>query len=397
MDYLLIIKKRWGDRYPRPTIDCPDCGGKLTVCWGKKVVDPYSKHTAKSNAGCTPTGESVVHSLAKRTLCEYLNTDGKVIVNTRQEVPMSLQWKTEVSHNKRKWYRHRTTNIKHRTVPWVEVKASTVIRLLVGVTNPPASIRLKDYKQVVSDVKLDSVPPRIYIDCEIQEQTNPIEEWRVCTRCEQPSIPSTSPVSVVMCSDCRTKLNLQERDNANKRAGLRQCFHCQRHDVNPNRPQYYNLCAPCQNSCSKQQIEAAKAAAGWRQCSQCQLHDIRPPWLSYCDLCIGCQSQQQTQAARLEVGCKQCDKCLRYNIELHQSDSRCAQCQQLCHKPECTERGAYLYMSKKYCSIHEPETRRQVPTPTRVPRSKPDYLKDGDETNCNTAVKEQCPIGRPSA
>ena len=149
--------------YPRPTIKCPKCEKDTILCWGTKRK-PYLRH---KNSTCgsdkKSNGESALHLLAKRMLCEFLNNGNKVTFNTNcgnckskiSEItaPSDKSWKLEYTLQNNSgsvrfdiaavyenpifgieiYKTHRAiSNTLRNIIPWVEVDAIDVLDKLDG-------------------------------------------------------------------------------------------------------------------------------------------------------------------------------------------------------------------------------------------------------------------------
>jgi hypothetical protein len=173
MDSVVNEHKKKDRQYPRPEIDCPDCGDKVIICWGEKI-DPYLRHVKHKDEKikCKPSVESWTHSVAKSRLCQFLNEGGICVFNhfcqreqRNIELPSQIKYATEVTFGSSRldiggtdedgrivvdieiYHTHKTTNVEDRKkILWVEVEGIEVLDKL-DKQEKPVKIILKDLAQ----------------------------------------------------------------------------------------------------------------------------------------------------------------------------------------------------------------------------------------------------------
>lgn len=165
-----IIHKH-GNRYPRPTLPCTECGGTLVLCYGEKV-QPYMRNKT-SNKNCKGgSGEGILHRLAKQLLVDFLNENGELVTTSQciycpyiYKETFSGEAKEEVSIGNSRadvaifhegeivslveiFDTHRTVNTEERNkYPWREVSAQSLIEVL-DVLEVPKKIELKNMLKI---------------------------------------------------------------------------------------------------------------------------------------------------------------------------------------------------------------------------------------------------------
>lgn len=142
--------EKHGNKYPRPVMECKDCGMDVILCWGPKR-NHYFRHKGKKT--CTSNGESMYHLMAKSLLVDYLQKGGTVVgknkclkhkrtyiegVDAKSEVRIGNEiLDVAVSNNGvitsciEVKYSHATVNMVERgKLKWIEVDAKSVIKIL---------------------------------------------------------------------------------------------------------------------------------------------------------------------------------------------------------------------------------------------------------------------------
>lgn len=180
MDTIVEEHEKKERAYPRPQIDCPDCGEKVIICWGEKI-DPYLRHKAKTD--CKPSAESWMHKEAKRRLCKFLNEEGICHFvhgcNGVLVTPPRINYEEEVTFGKSRldiggidkngktvfdieiFCTNKTTNLTDRDgIFWVEVESIEVLSSL-DLAKMPKEITLKDVSKKRCCPKSESRGPRI--------------------------------------------------------------------------------------------------------------------------------------------------------------------------------------------------------------------------------------------
>lgn len=168
-----IIHKH-GNRYPRPTLPCKECGGTLVLCYGEKV-QPYMRHKYNNKNCKGGSGEGILHRLAKSLVVDFLNNNGELVTTNRcmycphiYEDTFSGEAKEEVSIGNSRvdvaifhegeivsivevFDTHRTINVEERNkYSWCEVSAQSLIEAL-DVVEVPSRIELKDMLEMYCD------------------------------------------------------------------------------------------------------------------------------------------------------------------------------------------------------------------------------------------------------
>lgn len=155
--------------YPRPTVQCEECGIEKTLICGPKVRVHW-RHKSNYENKCKDTsGESELHKLAKKWLMKYLNNKSsvnyiitcKLCKNSFNFVIPNLIYKEEKSDDvSRRWdiagyendkiifgieiYKTSKANpLTRLDIPWVEFEASEVVEKL-DCENLPERITLKN-------------------------------------------------------------------------------------------------------------------------------------------------------------------------------------------------------------------------------------------------------------
>lgn len=151
-----------GRLYPRPSLDCPDCGRKVILCWGAKSRT-HIRHlkSSDSNGGCALKkggGEALIHQFAKVLIRNFIRDGGQIsfersCTSCRRVfsgvLPVGKECELEVAieggslfdvgvFNQGSLlsgieikYTHLTENVVFRNVyPWIEVDALEVLTKL---------------------------------------------------------------------------------------------------------------------------------------------------------------------------------------------------------------------------------------------------------------------------
>lgn len=415
MEPLNAIKHRHesdGKMYPRPKIECPECGNECVVCWGPKI-NVYLRHPPESIKKCKVSKESIEHMLAKKLLCEYLSSGGSVCVEhdngNRSTVPVLHSWKQEASHvdcrydiggysDKESleygieiWRSHKTTNVAPRTVTWIEVRSRDVLELLDS-QDVPRQITLVDQREYFRDSVFEEITD-ISNDKEFCDWVRKNSGKRQCFRCKQHLISPGAPSFILMCYDCQDQCSPEEQEVVNQKTGWRKCHICSKHEIHPRSPLHYNVCNRCQESISFQEVNSARIAAGWRQCFVCSTHSVHPKSPVHYNICKECEktaSKETVGKARASVGWKECVKCREYTVFPQSKYSKCYSCSRLCSREGCAE--AVQPPCKSLCPHHtsrksakkKPVVARKVVTYT----IRPDYRNDGEETFCEDCGRQ---------
>ena len=170
---LALEQLEQGKLYPRPAGECAECNMKIILCYGPNV-QPYWRHVHdkhKEKPDHSPSnGETLTHYYAKTLLQKYLNQKYSCVFahpcnKTTIHIPPSTSpFRTEYPYKNCIWdlvgfnsdstisfgieilHTHKTGSTKNRDdIPWVEVKADEVLRLL-DTNNPSKEITLIDHR-----------------------------------------------------------------------------------------------------------------------------------------------------------------------------------------------------------------------------------------------------------
>jgi hypothetical protein len=68
------------------------------VCCGDTTQQHLSRHSLTDREKCKPlNGESLEYLVTKKLLCKYLNSGGRITLNTDAIIPTLLEWKTDTN------------------------------------------------------------------------------------------------------------------------------------------------------------------------------------------------------------------------------------------------------------------------------------------------------------
>ena len=241
-----ILKQKAGDhsennrKYPRPCMPCHCCDSELVLCWGDRIKEPYLRHKSKSfcdgGGKGGGGGESLMHSMAKKLLCEYLNDNGNITtedydlsikpeIKVIMEIPKGLRWDVECKlgngivdiggYNTTNelvfvveiYHTHATE--KRDGIVWVEFDATHVLNLLDNDTILDSYIENRRWAnkywhclECYDNCNFKIVYSRGYCDqCEIGHKYEE-EGYKMCGLCHKYTILPEDPSWYEVCKKC---------------------------------------------------------------------------------------------------------------------------------------------------------------------------------------------------